>query len=81
MAYEPAWSQRVAAKLTAAIDASPKTLQQLADETGIPLSTFFRRYKHGYKRKNAWDIEQIEALAEALDTDPDALMHSDEVAA
>lgn len=81
MAYEPPWSQRVAAKLTAAIDASPKTLDQLATETGIPLTTFHRRYKHGYKRKNAWDIEEIEALAEALEIDPDALMNLAEAAA
>lgn len=81
MAYEPPWSQRVAANITAAIDASPKTLETLAAETGIPLSTFWRRYKHGYKRKNAWDIEEIDSLAEALETDPGTLMNGAEAAA
>jgi hypothetical protein len=70
MAYQPSWSQKVAASIHDKIDASPLSLNMIAKITGIPLTTLFRRYQG----VNAWDTQQIEAVAEALGTDPYALM-------
>lgn len=70
MAYQPSWSQRVTASIHDAIDASPLSLNMIAKITQIPLTTLFRRYQG----VNPWDSQQIEAVAEALGTDPDALM-------
>lgn len=77
MAYRPSWSQRTAISIKKAIDRSDKSLNKLADETAIPLSTLFRRYRGA----NAWDTEQIEKVARALGLEPDDILPGGKAAA
>ncbi|WP_280454874.1 helix-turn-helix domain-containing protein [Nocardia brasiliensis] len=74
MAYNTRWSHRVAARvrsaIEAAIDRSELSVTQLADRTGIPLSTLRRRIQG----INPWDIDQLEYVAEALGVDLDSFL-------
>lgn len=72
MAYGPddGWSQKVSDNLREAIDSSEVSLNQLAKDTDIALSTLFRRYKG----KIPWDTDEIEAVCGVLGVDPQDLM-------
>lgn len=61
------WSTRVAARVKEAVEASPLTVSKVVRLTGIPRTTFDRRLEG----INPWDLEQLEAVAEAIDVDLD----------
>lgn len=60
------WSQRVAGNLRQAIEASGKSLNQLADETGIALSTLSRRNRG----ITPWTTAEIEDVLTKIEVHP-----------
>lgn len=68
MAFESprGWSHRVADNLKRAIESSGKSLNDLAEETGIPLSTLSRRNRG----ITPWTTTEIEGVLSRIDVHP-----------
>lgn len=70
MATQPSWSRQVAARIRREIRESRRSEVFYSEQTRIPLSTLRRRLSG----ITPWTLTEIEALAKALDTDPDRLL-------
>lgn len=70
MGNQPRWSERIATNVRRAIKASGYTEHKIANLAGIPKSTFDRRVRG----VNPWTTDELEAVADALEIDPNDLI-------
>lgn len=72
MATQPPWSRQVAARIKRAIRQSRRSEIFYSEQTGIALSTLRRRLAG----ITPWTLSEVEAVAKALDKDPDSFLAS-----
>lgn len=64
------WSLRVTARVRKALKDSGLTDTRIAELSGIPRTTFHRRVTG----VDPWNTAQLEAVAKAIEVDPDTLL-------